>query len=42
MGTEPELVLAGRRCVPRRFLEQGFSFEHQRLDAALQGLLAKV
>jgi len=25
MGTEPELILTGRRCVPRRLLEQGVS-----------------
>jgi hypothetical protein len=40
MGTEASLALTGRRCVPKRFLEQGFSFRHPRLKEALRDLLA--
>jgi hypothetical protein len=40
MGSEADLVLHGRRCVPKRFLEQGFPFEHPELGPALQSLLA--
>jgi uncharacterized protein (TIGR01777 family) len=39
MQTEPELILTGRRCVPRRLAEQGFDFKHPTLDAALAGIL---
>ena len=39
MRTEPELILSGRRCVPRRLLEQGFKFSYPALDAALAGIL---
>lgn len=35
MQTEPELILTGRRCVPGRLLEQGFTFRYPALDAAL-------
>jgi uncharacterized protein (TIGR01777 family) len=39
MGTEAELALTGRRCLPRRFVEKGFVFKFPRLDAALADLL---
>lgn len=39
MGTEASLALTGRRCVPRRLLEEGFSFEYPRLPEALHDLL---
>lgn len=39
MQTEPELVLTGRRCVPRRLVEEGFGFKHPALDSALAGIL---
>jgi len=41
LGTEAELVLTSRRCVPRRFLEKGFTFQYPDLHAALQSLLAE-
>ena len=40
MGTEASLALTGRRCAPRRFLEEGFIFEYSRLPEALNDLLA--
>jgi uncharacterized protein (TIGR01777 family) len=41
MGTEPELALTGRRCVPRRFEQAGFSFEYPDLAPALREILAQ-
>ena len=41
MGTESELALTGRRCMPKRLLEEGFRFEHWDLDQALTGLFAE-
>ena len=40
MRTDADLALTGRRCVPRRFLEQGFQFRHAELAAALRDLLS--
>jgi hypothetical protein len=39
MRTDADLALTGRRCVPRRWLEQGFRFEHTDLSATLHALL---
>lgn len=39
LRTDPALALTGRRAVPARLLEAGFSFEHPRLDEALRTLL---
>jgi NAD dependent epimerase/dehydratase family enzyme len=39
MRTEPELVLSGRRCIPRRVIAQGFKFTYPALDAALGDIL---
>lgn len=39
MRTDPSLALSGRNCVPRRLLEQGFSFTHRDLELALRDLL---
>jgi uncharacterized protein (TIGR01777 family) len=39
MRTEPELILSGRRCVPRRLVDEGFTFQYPALDAALAGIL---
>ena len=39
MWTEPELVLTGRRCTPRRATAQGFEFTYPALDAALGDIL---
>ncbi len=41
MGTEAELALHGRRCLPKRFLDEGFVFEHPDLKPAFQELLAR-
>jgi uncharacterized protein (TIGR01777 family) len=38
MGTDPELALTGRRCLPKRLLEQKFAFEYTDLDKALKAL----
>ncbi|MGH9189668.1 MAG: TIGR01777 family oxidoreductase [Acidimicrobiales bacterium] len=39
MRTDPALALTGRRCVPQRLLEAGFTFDHPTFDAALGYLL---
>ncbi len=39
MGSDPEIALTGRRCVPSRLLEAGFDFEFPDLQAALDNLL---
>ena len=36
MGTEAELALKGRRCVPARALEMGFGFRYPELRGALE------
>jgi NAD dependent epimerase/dehydratase family enzyme len=41
MGTEPELALKGRRVVPARLIEQGFTFSFPDLDLALREVLGK-
>ena len=41
MGTEAELALHGRRCLPKRFLDEGFVFEYPQLRAAFGELLVK-
>jgi hypothetical protein len=38
MRTEPSLALTGRRCRPKRFLENGFHFEFPELRGALAHL----
>jgi len=38
MDTEPQLILTGRRCVPRRFADIGFSFCFPNLDLALSDI----
>jgi uncharacterized protein (TIGR01777 family) len=40
LRTDPALALTGRRCVPTRLQEAGFSFAHPELDGALRQLLA--
>ncbi|HWA09954.1 MAG TPA: TIGR01777 family oxidoreductase [Opitutaceae bacterium] len=40
LRTDADLALTGRRCVPRRFLEQGFRFQHTELAPALRDLLS--
>ena len=41
MGSDPEIALTGRRCVPGRLLEAGFDFEFPDLGAALDDLLPR-
>lgn len=41
MRTEAELALKGRRCVPRRLLDEGFRFEHTGLDEVLREALGR-
>lgn len=38
MRTDPELAIYGRYCVPRRLLEEGFTFEFEEIEPALQDL----
>jgi uncharacterized protein len=40
LGTDPALALTGRRCVPARLLEAGFTSTYPRLDASLENLLS--
>jgi uncharacterized protein (TIGR01777 family) len=40
MGSDPALALTGRRCMPRRLLDAGFTFAHPTLDAAVSALVA--
>ncbi|MEU8662804.1 DUF1731 domain-containing protein [Actinoplanes philippinensis] len=39
LGADPMLVLTGRRCVPRRLLDAGFTFTHADLESAVTDLL---
>jgi uncharacterized protein (TIGR01777 family) len=39
MGSDPEVALTGRRCIPARMLEAGFDFELPDLPDALDDLL---
>lgn len=41
LDTDPELVLYGRYCVPKRLLNEGFSFEYETLDEAIDALTKK-
>jgi len=38
MGTEADLALVSQRCVPKRFIEKGFSFEFPTLRQALMNI----
>jgi hypothetical protein len=40
MGSDPALALTGRRCVPRRLTDAGFTFAHPDLEPAVDDLLA--
>lgn len=42
MGTDPSLALTGRRCLPKRLLEQGFEFHHTELNACLETLYGRI
>ncbi|GIE76565.1 epimerase [Actinoplanes philippinensis] len=39
LGADPMLALTGRRCVPRRLLDAGFTFTHADLESAVTDLL---
>jgi uncharacterized protein len=39
MGTEAELALTGRRCIPQRLLSEGFQFNYTDLLTTLQQIL---
>jgi uncharacterized protein (TIGR01777 family) len=41
MRTDPALALTGRRCVPRRLADAGFSFTYPTLESALGELLGR-
>lgn len=41
MRTEPQLALHGRRCIPKRLLDQGFEFHFPDLQAALANIFDK-
>lgn len=41
LKTDPELALYGRRCVPKRLTEEGFSFKFPLLPGALQDLFSR-
>jgi NAD dependent epimerase/dehydratase family enzyme len=41
MGTDPALALTGRRCVPRRLLDAGFTFRFERFAQAVADLTAR-
>lgn len=38
LDTDPELVLYGRYCVPKRLLDEGFAFTYSTLDEVLDAL----
>lgn len=42
MGTEAELALTGRRCLPERLIENNFKFLYTSLDEALRDIHQKV
>ncbi|MEM0965143.1 MAG: TIGR01777 family oxidoreductase [Verrucomicrobiota bacterium] len=39
LRTEPELALLGRRCIPKRFQEAGFTFKYPVIENALDDLI---
>jgi len=41
MGTDPSLALTGRRCIPKRLMEQGFEFRDVNLDECLGRIFSK-
>lgn len=41
MRTDPALALTGRRCVPRRLVDEGLTFEHPTFAGALADLQAR-
>ena len=41
MNTDPDLVLAGRYCVPKSLLDDGFSFTYPTIEEAFKDLFSK-
>lgn len=41
LDTDPELVLYGRYCIPKRLLDEGFEFEYSTLDQVMDALVQK-
>jgi uncharacterized protein (TIGR01777 family) len=41
LDSDPELVLSGRYCVPKRLMDEGFSFNYATLDEALVELVPR-
>ncbi|MET3047198.1 DUF1731 domain-containing protein, partial [Flavobacterium covae] len=41
IGTETELVLKSRNVIPKRLIQEGFSFEYENLEMAFKELLNK-
>ncbi|WP_096186758.1 TIGR01777 family oxidoreductase [Evansella halocellulosilytica] len=39
MRTEPSLALTGRRCYPKRLVDEGFTFQHTDLNKTLRALI---
>jgi NAD dependent epimerase/dehydratase family enzyme len=39
MGSDATLALTGRRCIPRRLTDAGFTFRHPHIDEALADLI---
>jgi len=39
IGTDPNLILQGQRCTPKRFVDKGFTFQYPSLGSALEDLL---
>ncbi|MCD7034055.1 TIGR01777 family oxidoreductase [Metabacillus sp. GX 13764] len=39
MRTEPSLALTGRKCMPKRWLDEGFVFKHRDLEETLRKLV---
>jgi uncharacterized protein (TIGR01777 family) len=39
MRTESELALTGRKCFPKRFLDEGFQFQYTDLENALRNIM---
>lgn len=42
MEVEPSLILEGRRCVPKRLLDAGFTFKYPGLQETLEHLLLRI
>jgi len=41
MDTDPDLILYGRYCVPKRLIDEGFGFKFAEIDAAMRNLTSK-